>query len=262
MLKTPLIFLLLIFHLSSKGQNQRKDFKVFDALLFKDTPDLSKYGFKKLNLIYEDGVISTDYHVKDTRAMTRRFIDQEKVINQAKKSRISSQIPTCLDVEHWPVSDPKYQKYAIAQYVNLIKEYRKNDRKSLVSVFHYGAVSREIYDASNVIYPCYYTHDENPNVWIGMVNNSIVKIRKFGNKKPVYAFIWPQNNPQPNKPGFGYKFIDRKVWRMQLERLYELCDGVVIWSHYQDENGKTVYFDKNMPWFQETLDFMADHNIK
>ena len=245
-----------------QGQNKRKDFKIFNALLFKNTPDLTKYGFKKINLIYEDGVISTNYHVKDPGAMKRRFIDSAKVLTQAKKSRLSPGIPTCLDVEHWPIANPAYQKYAITQYVDLIKQYRKNDNKSLVSVFHYGAISREIYDASNVIYPCYYTHDENPNVWIGMVNNSIVNIRKFGKKKLIYAFIWPQNNPQSNKPGFGYRFVDRKVWRMQLERLYQLVDGVVIWSHYNDENGKLIYFDTNMPWFQETLDFMADHHIK
>ena len=265
MLKNSFILLLIILYLPLKGQTPRKNFKVFDALLFKETPDLSKYGFKKINLIYEDGVISTDYHVKDPVDIKRRFVDREKIVAQAKKSMLAPGAPTCLDVEHWSIDNLQTQKYAIAQYVDLIRQYRSVDKKSLVSVFHYGSASPEIYNASSVIYPCYYTHDANPNVWIGMVNNSMIRINKYaknGKKKPVYAFIWPQNNPQPGKPDFGYKFVDRKVWRMQLETLYKLVDGIVIWSHYRDEKGKLIYFDTKMPWFQETLDFMADHNIK
>src|SRR5690554_1721731 len=51
------LVLLLPFNLYPK----KKDFKVFNALLFKDTPSLTEYGFSEINLIYEDGVISTNY---------------------------------------------------------------------------------------------------------------------------------------------------------------------------------------------------------
>jgi hypothetical protein len=251
--------------LASSGKAQttsKKKFFVFNALLFKNTPDLSQYGFKKINLIYEDGVISTNYHVKDIKDNERRFIDYDKINKQSLKSKVTKNIPTCLDVEHWNLYKKDNHSYAENKYTELIKSYRKIDKKSLVSVFHYGAISEKIYDASNVVYPCYYTHGENLNQWQAMVNNSIKSIKKNAKKNPIYAFIWPQYNPTPENPSLGYTFIDREMWRAELEALYKVCDGIVIWSHYRDEKGNEIYFDKNMPWFQETLEFMKSHNIR
>ena len=147
-------------------------------------------------------------------------------------------------------------------YVNIIDSYRANDSKSLVSVFHYGVLSEKIFNASNVVYPCYYTHSKNRNEWESMAQNSISQIRAHNKKVPIYAFIWPQYNPEPKYQDLGYKFIEADFWKLQLETLYPLCDGVVIWSHYRDEKGETVYFDYNMPWFQETIKFIKSHHIR
>jgi len=240
----------------------KKNFKVYNALLFKNTPDLTNYGFSKINMVYEDGVISTNYHVTDLKDTARRFIDYPKIAKAASSAKASYMVPTCLDVEHWSLYDKKNYNYAVNKYVDLIKSYRKVDYNSLVSVFHYGSISQDIYNSSNVIYPCYYTHSSNINEWIAMVKNSILKIKKFGGKKPIYAFIWPQYNPEPGRNDLGYTFIDREMWKIQLETIYNLCDGVIIWSHYRDQNGNNIYFDVNMPWFQETLSFIKRHKIK
>ena len=97
------IFIVLFISLFSIGlmfsQENKKEFKVFNALLFKNTPDLSKYGFSKINLIYEDGVISTNYRV-DIKDSSRRFVDLAKIISQSNSSKNNNNIPTCLDVEH------------------------------------------------------------------------------------------------------------------------------------------------------------------
>lgn len=241
----------------------RKDFKVFNALLFKDIPNLNKYGFSEINMIYEDGVISTNYHRKKGD-FAWRFVDFKKIEERAVKSRENSQIPTVLDVEYWGhlLYNAKTKEQAEDLFLQLIRLYRANDPNSLVSVFHYGAISERIYNASNVVYPCYYTHGTNRNEWVAMVKNGIAAIKKRSKDLPIYVFIWPQYNPVPKKHNLGYKFVEPDFWRLQLETLYPLCDGVIIWSHYRDENGKEIYFNEKMPWFQETLKFIKKYNIK
>ena len=243
--------------------SQYKDFKIFNALLFKDTPELTEYGFSEINLIYEDGVISTNYHKKKGE-FDWRFVDYKKVLNQSNKSKLNPSVPTCLDVEYWGhlLYNSKSKKDAEAVFFELISLYRANDPKSLVSVFHYGAISERMYNSSNVVYPCYYTHSTNRKEWIAMVKNGIAKIKKRNKDMPIYVFIWPQYNPIPLKHDLGYKFVEADFWRLQLETLYTLSDGVVIWSHYRDENGNDIYFDKEIPWFKETLKFIEKYNIK
>lgn len=243
--------------------HNKKHFKVFNALLFKETPDLYQYGFSKINMIYEDGVISTNYH-KNRGDFEWRFVDFEKVARESSKSKRHENVPTVLDVEYWGhmLYNTKTKKEAENVYIQLIRLYRANDLNSLVSVFHYGAISEDIYNASNVVYPCYYTHGKNRNEWVAMVKNGIAAIKKRKKNLPIYVFIWPQYNPIPNKHDLGYKFIEPDFWRLQLETLYSLCDGVIIWSHYRDENGEDIYFNSNMPWFQETLKFIEKYDIK
>jgi len=256
------IYFLLLCAINAIAQN-RKDFKVFNALLFKQTPDLSQYGFSKINIIYEDAVISTDYR-KNKGDFRWRFVDIEKVARESSRSKRNENVPTVLDVEYWGhmLYNAKTKKVAEDVFLQLIRLYRANDPNSLVSVFHYGAISEDIYNASNVVYPCYYTHGMNRDEWIAMVKNGIAAIKKRNKNLPIYVFIWPQYNPIPSKNDLGYKFVEPDFWRLQLETLYSMCDGVIIWSHYRDENGKNIYFNKNMPWFQETVKFMKKYGIE
>lgn len=94
-----------------------------------------------------------------------------------------------------------------------------------------------------------------------MVKNGISAIKKHNKKLPIYVFIWPQYNPIPSKHNLGYKFVEPDFWPLQLETFYSLCDGVIIWSHYRDERGNDIYFDKDMPWFRETVKFIEKYNI-
>ena len=242
---------------------ERKDFKIFNALLFKETPNLQEYGFSEINMIYEDGVISTNYH-KKKGDFEWRFVDFKKVLEESNKSKQYTNIPTVLDVEYWGhlLYDLNVKEKAENKFLELIRLYRSNDSNSLVSVFHYGAISECIYNASNVVYPCYYTHGKDRKTWVYMVKNGLNRIKKRSKKTPVYVFIWPQYNPIPSKHDLGYKFVEPDFWRLQLETLYPLCDGVIIWSHYRDEYGKDIYFSKDMPWFQETVKFINKYDLK
>lgn len=268
MMKIIAVYLFCLFGIllcpHKVSSQMKKDFKVYNALLYKNTPDLSKYGFSPINVIYEDGVITTNSNYKRGE-FNWRYIDFKKVLQESQKSK-NENIPVVLDVEYWGhllAMDPqKTNKNAEDTFVTLLNLYREIDDKNQVAIFHYGVVSKRINNAANVVFPSFYTHSSSRQEWVSMIKYWLDNLKKTGNKNPIYVFIWPQYNPQPGLTNLGFKFIDINFWRFQLETLYPLCDGIVIWSHKVDENGREIYFNEKMPWFQETLKFMKKYNIK
>lgn len=258
-MKNLLILLFINIVTFTYGQKSNSTFKVYDAILYKNKPNLTDRGFNNINVIYEDGILSTNYKEENKRSRYWRFIDFPKLKKEAIKSN-KQNIPVVLDIEHWKIEDPLDKEYATKQYYEIISNYRKIDTRNLISVFHYSSISQPLYNISNVIYPAYYTHSDNYQEWENMVRYSIRRMKKMGNK-PIIAFIWPQYNEVPDRHDLGFKFVDREFWRKQLELIYKLCDGVVIWTHYKDHLGNKIEFSENMPWYIETLNFMNDYDI-
>jgi len=123
-INNTLVIVFLVLLLPFNLYPQKKDFKVFNALLFKDTPSLTEYGFSEINLIYEDGVISTNYK-KKKGDFSWRFVDFNKIAKEANKSKKIEKVPTVLDVEYWGhlLYDAKTKKEAEEVYLQLIKLY-------------------------------------------------------------------------------------------------------------------------------------------
>lgn len=123
-MKTYIILFVLNTIITLQIIAQNNEFKVFNALLFKDTPSLTEYGFSEINLIYEDGVISTNYK-KKKGDFSWRFVDFNKIAKEANKSKELMYVPTVLDVEYWGhmLYDTKTKKEAEEVYLQLIKLY-------------------------------------------------------------------------------------------------------------------------------------------
>lgn len=123
-MKTYIILFVLNTIITLQIIAQNNEFKVFNALLFKDTPSLTEYGFSEINLIYEDGVISTNYK-KKKGDFSWRFVDFNKIAKEANKSKKIEKVPTVLDVEYWGhlLYDAKTKKEAEEIYLQLIKLY-------------------------------------------------------------------------------------------------------------------------------------------
>lgn len=263
------------------GQSNLKDFKIYNALLYKNTPDLNLYGFKDIYLFYEDDLNFQNKTYKEQG----RTINKSAVIYSAKKALQNPNIPVCLDIESWPL-DGKYKNESRNNYLavlNLFKQYNKKSKVGYFGVFpmdsphadySFNSKIREsiimpkwqstnnyfkdVGKAVDVYFPVFYTRFKDHGTWVKIVKEKVSKIREVNKSAKIYGFIWPQyysNN------GI-YNFIEQDVWRKQLEIMYEYCDGVVIWSHYKGPNGKIVYFSKDMPWFKTTVDFMRSKNIK
>lgn len=250
-----LLFLFGVGKLNAQG----KKFQVFDAILYEGKPNLEKYGLKKMFVLYEDEVISTNYRQSNTKAKNRRYIDFEKLRSKATHTYKKS-YPVCIDVEFWNLYNENTREYALDQYINIIKSYRNIDSKNYISLFHYSSINKDLFDISNVVFPAYYTHSQNFKDWENMVRSSVTKMRKWGNK-PIYAFIWPQYNQNDVLGPLSLTFIPHKEFRQQLELLYNLCDGIVIWTNKKDNKGNVIKFHKNMPWFKEVRNFIKEKNI-
>ncbi len=122
--------------------------------------------------------------------------------------------------------------------------------------------------------------------WKAYAIANISEARKY--HKPVYAFLWPQFHDETKAclearkkqgdltspkilgckdPGRdGVSTIPGDYWRFQLETVYELADGLVIWdySKSKDEGGDwndLTNCKNSSHWWFQTLDFLYDKGL-
>src|SRR5699024_8470088 len=117
----------------------------------------------------------------------------------------------------------------------------------------------------DVSLPSLYTWGTDIEAWKKTAEIVVNKARAMNPGKPVYAFIWPQYYGSVhghNRNRKALQFIDAKTWRAELETLYQIADGVIIWSSTKGANGNILKFSTDMPWYVTTLDFMASHGIQ
>lgn len=252
---------------------EKKEFEVFNAILYKNAPDLSLFGLNKIFLFYEDELLD-----KHTSGNT---INLTKIQKAAKSSYIDVNIPVCLDIESWDYSEVNKAKYT--KVINYFKKYNNKSKVGYFGVFPMDSPHAE-YSYKNeirdkiimpnwheinertknigmkvdVFFPVFYTRFKDRETWIKIVKEKVAKIKEINKTAKIYGFIWPQYYTDDGK----YKFIEKDVWAEQLETLYQYCDGAVIWSHYIGPNGSPINFDYNMDWFITTIDFIKKYNIK
>lgn len=251
-------------------------FEIFNAILYRNTPDLSSFGIKEFFLFYEDELL--DKYTSGNR------INKNKIRNAANTSYKQVGVPVCLDIETWELDDAN-RDASLSKYLKVIEIFKRYNNISKVGFFgvfpmdsphaeysfkndlREAVIMPKWHESNNftkkigrkldVFYPVFYTRYQDREIWIKIVKEKTAKIREINTSAKIYGFIWPQYYTNDSK----YKFISREVWREQLETLYKYCDGAVIWSHYLGPDGYPINFDYQMDWFQETIDFIKDYNI-
>lgn len=277
-----LSLLFVIISCLSNCNAQIKDFKIFNALLYRNTPNLESYGFKKIYLFYEDDLL--DKRATPSNTNPGGIINYSKIKRAAEKSLLNPNIPVCLDIESWPLEDAHRQN-SRNKYLKVLNYFKSINVKSKVGYYgvypmdsphadyNFESPIREsvimpkwhesnnfvknIGQNSNVFFPAFYTRYKDHDTWVKIVKEKVAKIKEVNTKAKVYGFIWPQYYFEDGK----YEFIEAKIWKKQLEILYKYCDGAVIWSHYNGPNGTPIDFSLNMEWFRETVKFIKENNI-
>jgi hypothetical protein len=262
------------------GPQRAKSFIVYEAWAYKGTPELAAVGIHPLKVVYEVELTLPPAGPLASLRSEREY-SEEKIRMAALNHQLTSSEPVALDIESWGHSGVSVPKYVAA-----IKAFKYFDKRSTVGLYGFGPYSTRglfkaleenrssayssmvvtekmfapIYSVTDMSLPSLYTWDKNIPQWKETAILSLMLAKLLNPGKPVYAFISPQY--YPNKEDFGLTFIDPRTWRDELETIYPIADGVVIWSGGRTADGKIIKFDERMPWYISTQAFVAAHNIK
>lgn len=243
---------------------QDKDFRVFDALLYINKPNLESHGIEQIRVVYS-GELWNKYENNNN-------LPKNKIIEVASKLIPYSIV--CVDIEHWPVhGDDNIVKRSVDKYKTVASLFKQNSRNIVLGFYglvpirdYWGAISGSdtnkykqwisenrsiegIVESVDLIFPSLYTFYTNQEEWEQYAIENIRVARKYG--KPVYVFLWPMYHDSTNLKG---QYIPKDFWRFQLETCKKYADGIVIWGGWREE------WNENAPWWIETKIFLSTIN--
>lgn len=277
------------------GQDKKKFF-VFDAIMVKDKENLYKYGFSKINMIYEDSLLVINPTSPNNPNM--RLFDNSKFIKS--QLHIDRRYPICIDIERWTLFE-KDLKPNIPKFLNVTKTFKR--KYPTTDLGFYGVLpfaDLYIYDkvgtflkkdsqgrswlnkngdnwwgswnklnnqlgsiakSNEIAFPSCYTRFKDKDSWLNATKLQIEMIRKLNPNIKIYAFLWPQYYAKGTTADEMY--IEDDFWNFQLENIYKLCDGAVIWMPpFNSSNRKEINWDKNQSWLATTKLFLKKYKIQ
>lgn len=266
----------------------KKDFKVFNAIMIEDVPNLTMYGMSSIYMIYEDSLLVRDKH--NSKELNKSMPSRKNIMKEIERiSKLDVEIPICIDIEGWSLELP-YINQSVPKYTNLLKEFKQVFPERNIAfygvipyadVFLYQAnlpsVKRgsrnwslewktinnklsKIAQETNIAYPSCYTRNKNFNEWTFIVERQVLMAKKLNPDIKVHAFIWPQYFAKGYD--YLYDYIDTDIWVSQLEFLYKKCDGIVIWHPpFHPATRETYYWDESASWWLSIIEFIKKYNI-
>jgi len=246
-----------------------KEFKVFNALLYKDQPDMQELCIKPINVMY-----AWYFFPKGPKRGAYELPAQESLV-KAKAIITKKSIVTVLDIEHWPLKNVSHRKAvrSARNYLSVVKEIKASVPG--VPIGYYGVVpvvdfSRAIQapsepaykkwqvdndrvkiiaDQVDAVFPSLYTISSSPQHWRTRALASLNESRRIAPGKPIYPFVWPYYHSQGGKIPSGTP-VEAEYWQYQLEFLKKHTDGLVLWGGYKKN------FSKELEWWRITQDFI------
>lgn len=252
-------------HAPLSSENPKHEFLVFDATLFKQKPDLTRYGLRSVSMVFKYQMWPKGL---DGSSLPDRNLVREVAVQARKSTGVA-----ILDIEHWPLTgDPAVVEDSISKYATLIQWFK--EAAPSVRVGYYGVAPLRDYwksiqpmdspqyiawqksndrvasiaQLADILFPSVYTFYEDQDAWSKYAIQQIREARRYDRGKPVYVFLWPQYHPA-NKNLAG-TYLASDYWRMELEIARKYADGVVIWGGY------TETWDETAPWWLETKKFL------
>lgn len=232
-------------------------FRVFDGTYFTNKPDLSVYGIEPLNLVYEGGVFQTSSTDMPPPSALRRL----------SAECMAAKGITVLDVERWVGLPNAAQLFA--GLITALEQFSPGLKLGYYSGIpendYWRAISgpssagyvkwqqensqlQTVADQVDYLFPSLYTFYNDPKGWVAYAEANIAEARRLAKGKPVYAFLWFDYHN--SNPVLGGTQIPPDFWRLELDTVKRLADGVVIW-------GGGGNWDSNAPWWQETINFLT-----
>lgn len=249
-------------------QPLKSSFKAYDAMRFRENPNLTKYGMTDITVVYEDGLwppgasrvqpnttyIANNYIPKiRSRNPKLLILDIEAIkfstsmsatqvtdtINKFKKivAVFRRELPNAkigiylmMPERNWlaPCGDPGKQASRTASW-----HQRNLKLAPLAAVV--DVIAPSLY--------AFYGDAASQACWPKYAAAQIKEARIYG--KPVIAFLWMKYQTTGTQ-------IPTAFWRKQLDTAYGLADSLAIWSMSKS----TERWSYSAPWWMETVKFL------
>lgn len=237
-----------------------KSFTVYDATLFSGKS--SSAPWKTIRGLYSGNL----WRANEDRSL----LPNRDNVHQLALS-LTDDSPVFLDIEHWPVkryADGLYRENLITiakwvkrsnpdlkiGYYDIVPRSNYNDAIRPITDPQYSQwlsdcrMVADIADHVDVIFPNLYTYVDNPIMWRVYAERNILEAYRYRTKCKVIPFLWPQYHE--SHPVLGLQYIKTDDWIDQLNHVYALADGVVIWGGYQQA------WNESAPWWIATKTFI------
>lgn len=268
-----LIGLTLIASSAAACPPRQGGFKVFQALLFSDMPDLRRQGIAPayvidrgfwkgenqsgvadpakvaalINALPRDGapiVIDIEwaelrYNHVDTAASAkaRAKVDQLRKIAGQFKAAAGKRAVGYYGI--FPLSD--YWR-AIDTPAGGFSDWQLNNNDL-------SPINTNI----DVTFPSLYTYYRDRAGWVKQAHALVCEARRVSGK-PVYVFVRPEFEESTVDAG---RYLPPDYWQLELETLYRIADGVVLWGGYDLPADRRRPWDANAPWWKVTQKLMG-----
>lgn len=250
-----------------------RPFEVLDGTLYRSKPDLSSLGFKPLKIIYV-----SEFGKDWSSGPTKMQLPPEDVVKQVARTAAATESLVVIDIEHWPLAgSPSLVQESLDKYRRIATWF--HEAASTMEIGFFGIVPRAAYGWSlkgadsweyqswqqvnealaplaekvDVMFPYAYTYYPDQAEWVRFATENIKEARRYG--KPVYVFLWPQYVDNAGK--LAGKPVPEDYWKLQLETVRKLADGMVIWGGW-GPNGPEPW-NEDAPWWKVTKRFLERH---
>ncbi len=260
--------LVMAIMLCSVVTGVRAEFRVYDATLYKNKPDLSEFGIEYLPVVYGPEL----YRPQDREDKLPNRKHALSVIGR----KIRPNVPLVLDVEHWPLRgimrDDQQLTDNIKKYRRLIRWVR--DKYPNVDVGYWqrvplggqrartspeGSPARAqwmnfvqrasvIGEDMDINFPAVYAVGRNETRWKKQFE-TVMDVSDELFDGPQIVFLNPRKSETTH-------YVRRKFWRLQLNYACIRADGIAIWGGWNGPTERRAQWNDDAPWWLETKAFM------
>ena len=244
-------------------------FKIFDAMMYAGKPDTRTFGMKPAY------IVDRGFWVDES---TRQAVDPAKLTRRLKEFPASDGL-IVLDVEHLPLTG---QPASVAKSLSMMRQLAEKSRDSGSGrkIGYYGLLPLSEYwrpinglpgggftdwrrdnariaglgRSIDVNLPSLYTFYPDRKGWVQQAEILVCEARRISDK-PVYAFVWPEYHDSTEQAG---RPVPGDYWRLQLQTLRRIADGVVIWGGYDLKNQRAYKWNPDAEWWIVTRQELVD----
>jgi hypothetical protein len=250
-------------------------FTIYDGTLYGKKPDLAVHGVKAINILYEGSFWKP--------GEDRNNLPSRGIVAKLAQEAFKKKIPIILDIEHWELAKSRakgQEQVNLTKYLTVLRWFRSG--VAGLAVGYYGNppirdywrsiagdgsaeyrswqqendILQPIANEADALYPSLYTFYPDKDGWVKYAKAQVMEARRYGGNKPVYVFLWPQYHESNRLLGLNY--VPADFWRIQLETVKQIADGVVIWGGWDFKKDSPAAWDENAPWWKVTKEFLKE----